>query len=131
MDNTSYSVELDAALGRDYVYMLPAFAFIINLPGVSIMSDFMPNLLSRFWSSSSAGGLVCGRGIENRYRLSHTELLGEFGGKHRYKHNTLPTALMSTTDKITRTLSGTGFQLPTLIPLFGRIARLPFRLKAS
>lgn len=62
--------------------------------------------LSRFWSPSSAGTLVCGEGLEKHRLLSSQARLKEFA-YHRDKNQTYrPTTLVSASSKLTRTLSG-------------------------
>ena len=63
---------------------------------------------SRFWSSGSAGGLVCGKGLGHCKELSIEERNQEFHErqKHKFQDEPEPTALVSVSDKLSRTISG-------------------------
>ncbi|KAK0110991.1 hypothetical protein ONS95_001372 [Cadophora gregata] len=70
------------------------------------MSSVEGKFFSRFWSHSSAGGLVCGKGLAHRRELSFKERYQEFNDHHKHKDEPEPTALVSVSDKLSRTISG-------------------------
>jgi hypothetical protein len=62
---------------------------------------------SRFWSRSSAGGLICGKGLDQRKELSFEERNEEFNERHKhFKDEPELTAFVSVSDKLSRTISG-------------------------
>ena len=70
------------------------------------MSSAKGRFFSRFRSRCSAGGFVCGKGLSQRRELSDVERKQEFNERHKYRVQGEPTALVSVSDKFSRTISG-------------------------
>lgn len=70
------------------------------------MSHETPPFVSRFYYRLSAGAIICGEGLDDKRFLSLTEVREEFRWHRNKNQIERPTALVSTSSNILRTISG-------------------------